>query len=161
MPLDPYRVSMSPTRRQLLLASTGGITALAGCSVLSNPQQSLLVAVNNYTESSQDGQVLIENGDTEVVRQYVEVAAATQDTWGTVETEISLGKMPDDTRLDVTATFGGGLNATGSITLDCSADSNGDAIYVQIEEERNVRLNEVCYDRFLSEEASQGGINHS
>ena len=152
---------MSPSRRQFLLASTGGITALAGCSALSDPQQSLLVAVNNYTESSQDGQVLIENGDAEVVRQYVEVAAATQDTWGTVETELTLGKMPDDTRLDVTATFGDGLNATGSITLDCSAASNGNAIYVQVEKDRNVRLNEICYNEFPSEEASQGGINQS
>lgn len=152
---------MSPTRRQFLLASTGGITALAGCSALSDPRQSLLVAVNNYTESTQAGRLLVENGDTEVLRQYVEVAAATEDTWGTVETEIALGEMPDDTRLDVTAAFGDGLNASGSVTLNCSGDASGDAVYVQIEAERNVRLNELCYGEFPSEEASQGGVNQS
>lgn len=91
----------------------------------------------------------------------MEVPAATRDAWGTVETEIALGEMPDDTHLDVTATFGESLNATGTITLDCSADSNGDAISVQIEKEQNVRLNERCCDEFPSDEAVQGGINQS
>ena len=152
---------MSPTRRRLLLASTAGITGIAGCSALSDPKQSLLLAVNNYTDSARDGRVLIEHDGAEVVRQYVEVPVATRDAWGTVETEVALGRLPRDTRLDVTAAFGDGLNATGSVTLNCSADSEGDALYVQIEAERNVRLNEPCYDEFPSEEATQGGTNRS
>ena len=152
---------MSPTRRQFLLASTGGITLFSGCSALSDPRRSLLLAVNNYTPSRRDGRVLIEKGDTELVRQYVEVAAATPDTWGTVETEIALGEVSDGTRLDVTASFGDGLSATGSITVDCSDDSEGDAVYVQIERERNVRLNELCYDEFPSAEAVEGGLDRS
>jgi hypothetical protein len=126
-----------------------------------DPQQSLLLAVNNYTESNQDGHILIEKGDMALVRQYVEVPAATRDGWGTVETEIELGKISEDTHLGVTATFGNNLNATDSITLDCSDDFNGDAIYVQIEKERNVRLIERCYDKFPSAEAVQGGVNQS
>lgn len=152
---------MSPSRRQFLLASTGGITAVAGCSTLSDTEQSLLVAVNNYTESRQSGQVLVENDGTELVRQYVEVAAAGPDTWGTVETRIALGEIADGTPLDVTASFGDGLSANGQITLNCSDDYMGDVIYVQIERELNVRLNEACYDEFPSKEASQGKINHS
>ncbi|MFB6206743.1 MAG: hypothetical protein ABEJ05_09495 [Haloglomus sp.] len=152
---------MSPTRRQILLASTGGLVAFAGCSALSDPQQSLLVAVNNFTESRQSGQVLIKNDGTELVGQYVEVPAAGPDTWGTAETRIALGKMPDGTPLDVTASFGDGLTANGQITLNCSDDYAGDAVYVQIEADLNVRLNEACYDEFPSDEAAQGGINQS
>ena len=55
---------MSPTRRQFLLAGTGGIAALAGCSAFSGPKQPLLVAVNNYTESSHQGHVLVERDET-------------------------------------------------------------------------------------------------
>jgi hypothetical protein len=152
---------MTPTRRQFLLATTGGITAFAGCSVLSNPQQSLLVAVNNYTDTRHHGHVLIEKDGSEVVRQYVEIAAAEPDGWTTVETRIELGEMPSGTRLDVTASFGDGLNTNGPLTLDCSDEYNGDAIYVQIEKEMNVRLNEACYEEFPSDEASQGGLNQS
>lgn len=152
---------MPPTRRQFLLAGTGGITALAGCSALSDPQQALLVAVNNYTESRHQGQVLIEKDGTEVVHQYVEVSAAEPDAWATVETKIALGGMPSGAPLDVTASFGDGLKATGQHTLDCSDEYNGRAIFVQIEKEKpvNVRLNLACYDEFPSNEAAQGGIN--
>jgi hypothetical protein len=154
---------MSPNRRQFLLAGTGGITALAGCSTLSDPQQSLLVAVNNYTESRHQGHLLIKKDGTELVRQYLEIAAAEPDAWATVETKIALGEMPIGTPLDVTASFGDGLKATGQHTLDCSDEYNGDAIFVQIEKEKpvNVRLNLACYDEFPSAEASQGGINQS
>jgi hypothetical protein len=152
---------MSPTRRQVLLASTGGLIAFTGCSALSDPQQSLLVAVNNYTESRRSGQVLIENDGTELVRQYVEVPAAGPDTWGTVETRVAPGELSSDTPLDVVASFGDGLRATGQHTLDCSDEDTGRAIYVQIEAEVNVRLNLACYDEFPSNEAEQGGINQS
>lgn len=152
---------MSPSRRQFLLASTGGLTAVAGCSTLSDPQQSLLLAVNNFTDSRRSGHVLLEHDGTELVRQYVEVAAAGPDTWGTVETRVALGETVDGTPLDVTASFGDGLSANGQITLNCSDDYTGDVVYVQIERELNVRLNEACYDEFPSEEASQGGINRS
>ncbi len=151
---------MSPTRRRFLLASTGGITALAGCSALSHPQQSILVAVNNYTDARHQGYLRIENDDTKVVRQYLEVAAAEPDEWETVETEIALGAMPNDTRLDVMASFGDDLEATGSITLDCGTEFDGDAILVQLEADGNLRLTEPCYDGFPSEEASQGGITN-
>ncbi|MFB6353836.1 MAG: hypothetical protein ABEJ92_07090, partial [Halobacteriales archaeon] len=59
--------------------------------------------------------------------------------------------------------FGDGLQATGQHTLDCSDQHTGDAIYVQIEDEKpvNVRLNLACYDRFPSTEAVQGGLNQS
>lgn len=152
---------MSPTRRQFLGASTGGITAFAGCSVLSDPQQPLLIAVNNYTESRHHGHLLIERDGTEIVRQYLEVAAAEPDGWTTVETTVAVGEMPDGAPLDVTASFGDGLETNGSHTLDCSEDYTGDAIYVQIEKPLNVRLNLACYDEFPSEEASAGGINRS
>lgn len=154
---------MPPTRRQFLLAGTGGITALAGCSALSDPQQSLLVAVNNYTESPRRGHVLVETDGTELVHQYLEVPAAEPDEWATVETKVGLGEMPSDTPFDVTASFGDGLQATGQHDLDCSTEYNGDAIYVYIENEQpvNVRLNLACYDDFPSNEAVQGGINQS
>jgi len=153
---------MSPTRRQFLRASTGGITALAGCSALSDPEQSLLISVHNYTELRHEGYLLIENDGTEVVRQYVEVAGAPPDGWTTAETEIALGEMPTGTRLDVTASFGG-REPTESITLDCQPEYTGDAIYVQFEPDRpiNPKLRYPCYDEFPSAEASQGGINQS
>lgn len=154
---------MSPTRRQFLLTGTGGITALSGCSALSDPQQPLLLAVNNYTESRHQGHVLIEKDGAEVVHQYVEVGAAESDAWATIETKIALGEIQSGTPLDVTASFGDGLKASGQHTLDCSIEYNGRAIYVQIEKEKpvNVRLNLACYDEFPSNEAIQGGINHS
>jgi len=154
---------MSPTRRQFLLGGTSGITALAGCSTLSDPKQFFLLSVNNYTESRQQGHPRIENDGVELVHQYLEVAVAAPDTWATVETNISLGEMPDGTRLAVTASFGDGLTANGSITLDYDDEYNDDAIFVQIENEEpvTVRLNEACYDEFPLEEASQGGLDHS
>lgn len=154
---------MVTTRRQFLLAATGGATAIAGCSAFSNPQQSLLVAVNNYTRSRRRGRVLVERDGTEVVHQYVEVGAAEPDAWATVETKIALGAMPAGTPLDVTASFGDGLNATGQHTLDCSDEYNGRAVFVHIEEETpvDVRLNLACYDEFPSNEAVQGGTDRS
>ena len=152
---------MSPSRRQFLLTSTGGITAVAGCLAFSDTNQSLLVAVNNYTKSRQSGQVLVEHNGRDLIRQYVEVAAAGPDTWGTVETRVALGSIADGTSLDTTASFGDGLTANGQITLNCSDEFTGTVLYIQIEAELNVRLNEACYDEFPSEEASQGGINRS
>jgi len=154
---------MATTRRQFLLAATGGITAIAGCSAFSDPQQSLLVAVNNYSESRQQGHVLVEEDGTELAHQYVEVAAAGPDAWATVETKLELSGISSETPLDVTASFGDDLEATGQHTLGCSDDYSGRAIYVQIEKENpvNVRLNLACYDEFPSSEAVQGGINRS
>ncbi len=150
---------MSPTRRQFLLACTGGITALAGCSALSDPQQSILVAVNNYTESRHQGHVLIERDGTELVHQYLVVGAAEPDTGTSVETKIALGRMPSGTPLDVTASFGDGLKATDQLTLDCSNEYKGDAIFVNIEPEGpvSVNLNLPCYSEFPYNEVFQGG----
>lgn len=150
---------MVPTRRQFLLASTVGITALAGCSVFSDPQQSLVVKVRNYTDSRRQGYVLVEQDGRELIHQYLELDAAEPDAG--VETKVALGEMPSGTPLDVTASFGDGLEATGQHTLDCSDQYNGRAILVQIEAEGNVRLNLNCYDEFPSEEASQGGTDQS
>ncbi|HKJ59366.1 MAG TPA: hypothetical protein VKA37_09060 [Halobacteriales archaeon] len=154
---------MSPTRRQFLLAGTGAITALAGCSALSDPQQTLLVTVNNYTESSHQGHVLVEKDGTELVHQYLDVGAAEPDQGRTVETKIALGEMPSGTPLDVTASFGDGLKATGQHTLDCSDEYIGKAIYVHIEPEGpvSVSLNLACFDEFPENEALQGGTNQS
>jgi hypothetical protein len=155
---------MPLTRRQFLLTGAGGgVTALSGCSALSDSQKPLLVAVNNYSESRHQGSVLIERDGTELVHQYVEVTAAEQDAWATVETKIELDGVPSSAPLDVTASFGDGLRATGQHTLDCSPEYNGRAIYVNIEKENpvNVRLNLACYDEFPSDEALQGGANRS
>lgn len=154
---------MSPTRRQFLLTGAGGLTALAGCSALSDPQESFLLAVNNYTASRHEGCVLIEADGTEVVHQYLEVAAAEPDGWATVETKVATDSIPSDTPLDVTASFGDDLNATGQHTLDCSTQYAGDAIHVQIENREPVNLRSVLarYDQFPSSEAVQGGLNQS
>jgi len=156
---------MSPSRRQFLLAGTGGITALAGCSAFSGPQQPLLVAVNNYTESSHQGHVLVERDETTLVDQYLEVGAAEGDQGRTVETKIELGRMPTGTPLDVTASFGDGLTATGQHTLECADESDhiGRAIYVHIEPEGpvSVGLNLACFNEFPSSEAVQGERNQS
>jgi hypothetical protein len=61
----------------------------------------------------------------------------------------------------VTASFGRGVETDGSITLNCSDRYEGDVIYVQIEADHTLRLNEACYDEFPSEEAVQGGANRS
>jgi len=151
---------VSPTRRQFLLASTGGLTAVTGCSALSDPQQTLLIAVNNYSRSRHRGHVRVERDGTALVRQYVEVGAAGPDRWTTVETEVALGEMPGGTRLDVTASFGDGLEASGPMTVDCD-EYAGDAVYVQIERPLDLRLNEACYGEFPSDEAQQGGVGRS
>jgi hypothetical protein len=154
---------MSPTRRQLLLAGIGGLTACAGCSALSNPRQSLLIAVNNYSDIPRQGFVSIERDGTELVTQYVEVGAAEEDGWRTVETQVDLGELPDGTRLDVTASFGDGLEADGSMTLNCASDGQhvGDVVYVQLDAARDLYLNDACYDEFPSGEAQQGGVGRA
>lgn len=154
---------MSPTRRRLLLASIGGLTACAGCSALSDPQQSLVIAVNNYSDVPRQGFVSIERDGTELVSQYVEVGAAEEDGWTTVETRVDLGELPDGTRLDVTASFGDGLETDGSITLECASNSQyvGNIVFVQLDAKRDLYLNKACYDEFPSEEARQGGVGRA
>ncbi|WP_336036491.1 twin-arginine translocation signal domain-containing protein [Halobacterium yunchengense] len=152
---------MAPTRRQFLLTATGALTALAGCSAFSDPERPILVAVDNYSDSPHQGSVLVETDGTELVHQYVEVGPAEPDGWTTVETKLDPGDLPSGTPLDVTASFGDGLRATGQHALDCTPEYSGRAIYVQIEHETpvNVRLNLACYDDFPSNEAEQGGID--
>lgn len=154
----PILQSAKFTRREFLLVSS---VAVSGCSALSDPEQSLLIAVNNYTDSRHQGYVLVERDGTEVVRQYLEVGAAEPDEWTTMETRLPLGEVPGGTRLDVMASFGDGLETDGSITLDCYDQYEGDVVYVQIEADIDLRLNEACYDEFPSKEASQGGTNRS
>jgi hypothetical protein len=89
---------------------------------------------------------------TELVRQYLEIGAAEPDAWTTVETRVDLGELPSGTRLGVTASFGDGLETHGSMTLDC-ADLNrfeGDVVYVQLDADLDLYLNEACYDEFAS-----------
>lgn len=150
---------MSPTRRRFLLASTGGLASLAGCSALSDPRRPLLISVNNYSDSRHRGHVLVEADGRELVHQYVEVGPAGPDAWATVETEVAVGELPRGSPLDVTASFGDGLTATGQHTLDCADGYEGRAVYVNIERETpvDVPLNLACYDEFPSQEAVQGG----
>lgn len=139
------------TRRTALRAAGVGLVgALAGCSALSNPRQSLLVAVNNYTDAAHQGYVLVESDDTEVVNQYLDVGPAAQDQGRTVETKIELGRMPKGAPLDVKASFGEGLEATGQHTLECIDQYSGRAVIVNIEPEGpvSVNLNLACYDGF-------------
>lgn len=152
------------TRRRVLGAvCVGPLGALAGCSSLSEPEQTVLLSVNNYTETRYEGTVLLENDRTTVVRQYLEVPPAEPDGWATVETELTLGAMASGTPLDVTASFGE-MTATGEHDLDCANGYRGDVVYVQIEpdvEGPNLRLNLACYDEFPSSEAGQGGLARS
>jgi hypothetical protein len=87
------------------------------------------------------------------------VGAAEPDTGTSVETKIALGRMSSGTPVDVTASFGDGLNATGQLTLDCSNEYKGDAIFVNIEPEGpvSVNLNFPCYSEFPNNEVFQGG----
>ena len=150
-------------RRTLHAAGAGLVGALAGCSALSDPDQAVLVSVNNYTDSRYEGTVLIENDGTEAVRQYVEIPPAEPDGWATVETEVTLDGSASGTPLDVTASFGG-MEATGQHTLDCSKEYTGEVMYVQIEPDvdgPNLELTLACYDDFPSSEATQGGIDQS
>jgi hypothetical protein len=154
---------MVPTRRRVLLASAGSVAACAGCSILSHPQQSVVIAVNNYSDVRRQGFVRIERDGTELVRQYLEIGAAEPDAWTTVETRVDLGELPSGTRLGVTASFGDGLEIHGSMTLEC-ADLNrfeGDVVYVQLDAELDLYLNEACYDEFPSGEAREGGVDRS
>jgi hypothetical protein len=107
------------------------------------------------------GYVRIEKDGREVVRQYLEVGAAEPDGWTTVETEISFGGLPRGTRLAVTASFDDDLEERGSITLNCTDEYDGEGIYVQIDADLDLGLNEWCYDEFPSAEARQGDINGS
>ena len=121
----------------------------------------LVIAVNNYSDVPRQGFVYIERDGTELVRQYVEVGPAGGDGWTTVETRVNLGEIPNGARLGVTASFDDGLETDGSITLDCASQSLGDIVYVQLDAELDLYLNEACYDDFPSDEARQGGINRS
>jgi hypothetical protein len=152
---------MSPTRRQILLASSSGFAAFAGCSASSDPQQSLLIAVNNYTESRHQIDVLIERDGTELVRQYLEVAAGEPNAWPTIETKVALGEMPEDTGLNVTVKMGDGSIAHTSVSLDCTHQYTGNAVYAEIEKPGTLGVNELCYDEFPSSDGVGGWTNHS
>ena len=144
------------TRRTALRAAGVDLVGpLGGCSALSNPQQTLLVAVNNYTDSSHQGYVLVEKDDTELVNQYLDVGPAALDQGRTVETKIALGEMPRGAPLDVKASFGEGLEATGQHTLECLDQYRGRAVIVNIEPEGpvSVSLTLACYDEFPVSEA--------
>ena len=152
---------MTPTRRRFLGVATGGLAAFAGCSALSDPEQSLLISVHNYTEARHQGHLVVENDGTDVVRQYLEVPPEPADAWTSVETNVPLGEMPNGTTLDATASFATDMENTASITLGCQ-ESEGDAIIVQFEPEAvtNPRLRTMCFEEFPSE-ASEGGTNRS
>ncbi|MFP4591210.1 MAG: hypothetical protein ACLFMX_04815 [Halobacteriales archaeon] len=139
---------MSPTRRQVLLAGMGAIPALSGCTVLSTPRQSLLVAVHNHTDSPQYCDLLIEKDDTAVVRQQLDVGAARLDET-TVETLISLGEMADGTRLDVTASIDPNLEKHGSLTIGCD-EYMGNAVHVVLEKSGDMYLIDNCFEEFPS-----------
>jgi len=144
-------------------ASIGGFTACAGCPALSDPQQSLVIAVNDYGDVPRRGFGCIERDSTELVHQYVEVGAVEGDGWTTVETRVGLGELPNGTRIGVTASFGDGLEADGSITLDCASTSRyvDDVVYVQLDTELDLYLNEACHDESPSDETRQGGVSRS
>jgi len=129
---------------------------------LSDPEQTLLISVHNDTDSWHQGHLLVERDGTAVFRQSLEVAAAPPDAWTTVETVVPLGVMPNGTTLDVTASFGDGMENAHSITLGCQA-YEGDAIAVEFEPEGeiNPRLCTWCHDEFPSEEASGVGTDRS
>ena len=152
---------MTPTRRRFLGAATGGLAAFAGCPALSDPEQSLLISVHNYTDARHQGHLLVETDGTVVVHQYLEVPPEPADAWTSVETDVSLGEMPNGTTLDVTASFGTDMENSASITLGCQ-EYEGDAILVQFEPEAvtNPRLRSMCFDEFPSE-ASEGGTDRS
>jgi hypothetical protein len=154
---------MSPSRRQFLLASVGWLAACAGCSSLSGTQQDFVIAVNNYSDVPRQGFVTVECDGTEQVRQYVEVGAAEEDEWRTVETRVDLGRLPDGTRIDVTASFGDGLETDDAITLSCASDSQytGDIVYVQLDADGDIRLVNTCYAEFPSQRAQEGGAGRA
>lgn len=132
-------------------------------SALSDPPSSLLDAVDADTESRHRGHVRIESDGTEIVDQYLDLAAADPDQWATVERKVGFGELPSSTPLDVTASFNDGLEATTQHTLDWSDEDNGAAVHAQLEEvkPRIVRYYPTCDDEFPSDEASQGGLNRS
>ena len=112
---------LPPTRRLLLTSAAGGFTAFAGCSALSDPEQTLLSSVHNDTDSRHQGHLLVERDGTAVLRQFLEVAAAPPNAWTTVETVVPLGEMPNGTTRDVTASVGDGMENADSITLGVSS----------------------------------------
>ena len=76
-----------------------------------------------------------------------------------METRVDLGELPNGTRIGVTASFGDGLEADGSITVDRASTSKhaDDVIYVQLDTDLDLYLNEACHDESPSDEARQGG----
>ncbi|WP_254537538.1 hypothetical protein [Halomarina litorea] len=123
---------MPSTRRQFLRAGTGGIAALAGCSAVSGPQQSLRMIVINNSEERHRFHLLIEDGGDELIRQYLEMPAAESPVAPAMETTIALEELPDGTHLDVTAWVRNGPRETAPLTLDCSNDFAGDALTARI-----------------------------
>jgi len=95
------RLERRPTprsRREVLIAGMGGIAMLAGCSVLSDPQQSLRATVLNYTEPPHQFHLVIEDGGTELVRQYLEVPASDGDDGRTRRASSREQRLPSSAR---------------------------------------------------------------
>lgn len=78
-----------------------------------------------------------------------------------METEIALGEMPAGTGLDVTATMGDGSTAYTPVTLDCTDEYTGNAVYTEIEKPGDVGVNQLCYDDFPSSDEVGGWTNQS
>ena len=137
---------MSRSRREVLIAGTGGIAMLAGCSVLSDPQQLLRVTILNYTESPHQFHLLVEDGGTELVRQYLEVPAGNGGTPPAMETTVALGEMADGTRLNVAAWVVDGPREDAPLTLSCDDESTGDAVTARVRDTDSVVLSGVGED---------------
>jgi hypothetical protein len=106
--------------------------------------------------------VSIKRDDTELVRQYVEIGTAFEDEFRTVETLVSLGELPNGTRLEATASFGDGLEDNNSLELGCNSLEDGqfaEEVSVELDVRRNINISIRCEDEFPSNEAQQGGVD--
>lgn len=142
----------------------GGLAALAGGSVLSDPQRSLRVTVFNHAETRRRFHLLVASDGAELVRQSVDAPAGEPNAAPRIETTMSLGELADGTRLDVTAWVADGPKANAPPTLDCGTERDGDAVTARIQgpnedEASSDDDSNSCYSEKASSADSVGETN--
>jgi len=98
-----------PLSRRNFLRGLGiaSVIGLAGCTALA-PKQRLMITVSNSTKARYILELTVVDGDTTLVRQYLELPAGVPNHSPEVETVVSLGKVSKGKRVNVRAVVDGG-----------------------------------------------------
>jgi hypothetical protein len=119
------------TRRRLF--GTLACAAFAGCSSLTQAKP-LKIAVQNFAPSKQAILVSITHDEEELFSQYIEVPEASQNQKPRVETVVSLARVSNGDRVEVSATLVDTTTSDGGYKIiDCPERYRLELVAISIE----------------------------